>query len=111
MAAPSQFKLPIAIGAIWRDIFAWWVLICGKDSAGNPQPIKVGADGSLNTGGFGLPAYDYVSTAYVGSTNNPDTITYKTGGSSGTTVATFTFTYVGGAPASDNANVATITKS
>jgi hypothetical protein len=40
-------------------------------------------------------AYDYRVFTYVGSTQNIDTIVYKTGGSGGTTVATQTFGYDG----------------
>lgn len=39
--------------------------------------------------------YDYVSLTYVGATDNIDTVTYKTGGAGGTTVATLTLTYDG----------------
>lgn len=39
--------------------------------------------------------FDYRAFAYVGATNKIDTITYKTGGSGGTTVATQTFGYDG----------------
>jgi len=42
-----------------------------------------------------VEAYDYRSIAYVGATQKIDTITYKTGGSGGTTVATQTFGYDG----------------
>jgi hypothetical protein len=45
---------------------------------------------------------------YVGATNNLDTVVYKEGA---TTVATLTFTYVGGTPGADDADIATITKS
>ena len=40
-------------------------------------------------------SYDYRSYAYVGATQKVDTITYKTGGSGGTTVALQTFGYDG----------------
>jgi len=53
-------------------------------------------------------AHDKIELAYVGSTNNIDTATYSLGG---TTVATLTFTYVGGTPGSDDANIESITKS
>lgn len=39
--------------------------------------------------------YDYRAFTYVGATQSIDTIIYKTGGSSGTTVATQTFAYDG----------------
>ena len=60
--------------------------------------------------GFALPAYDYFAIAYIGATNNISTITYKTGGSGGTTVAVLTFTYVA-AGAADDDKVATCTLS
>jgi hypothetical protein len=64
-----------------------------------------------NIGGLDIPQHDYISIAYVGSTNNISTVTYKEGGASGTTVATLTFTYVGGTPSADDADIATVTKS
>ena len=64
---------------------------------------------SSGGGGFVIPTYDYQEISYVGSTNNIDTIVYKTGGSGGTTVATQTLTYVGGTPASDDALIETVT--
>lgn len=50
---------------------------------------------SLDTGitsGLNLPKYDYVSMALSG-VNTIETYTFKTGGSSGTTVATVTVVY------------------
>ena len=64
-----------------------------------------------NVPGFNIPQFDYVDIAYVGSTNNINTVTYTEGGASGTTVATLTFTYVGGVPSTDDAKIDTITKS
>ena len=64
-----------------------------------------------NLAGLNIPQHDYISVSYVGSTNNISTVTYKEGGASGTTVATLTFTYVGGTPSSDDADIATVTKS
>jgi len=64
-----------------------------------------------NVPGFNIPQFDYVDIAYVGSTNNINTVTYKEGGASGTTVATLTFTYIGGVPSADDADIATVTKS
>jgi len=61
--------------------------------------------------GFCIPAHDYVALTYVGSTNNISTVTYKTGGASGQTVATLTLTYIGGTPSADDAKTATITLS
>lgn len=58
--------------------------------------------------GLVVPQHDYEEFSYVGSTNNVDTVTYKTGGSGGTIVATETFTYVGSG-ASDDDNIASVT--
>lgn len=41
-------RLPITIGGIKATFYNWWVLVAGKDSAGNPQPLKVETDGTLN---------------------------------------------------------------
>ena len=47
--------------------------------------------------GFSIPPHDYVSMTYAGTgnagANDPTNITYKDGGSGGTTVATLTLTY------------------
>jgi hypothetical protein len=72
------------------------------------QASATGTSGS--NGGILIPASDYVAYSYYGVTNNIQTATYKSGGSGGTTVATLTFTYVGGGAANDD-NVASITKS
>lgn len=84
-----------------------------EDSAGNPL---TSVSGSLNTNVTNFPAkqavdnltqivpfeYDYIALTYTGS--NPTTVVYKTGGASGTTVATLTLTYDG----SDN--ILTVTR-
>jgi len=61
------------------------------------------------TEGFEIPTHDYVSMTYAGTgnagANDPTTITYKDGGSSGTTVATLTLTYAAAG------RVATVTRS
>jgi|LULO01.1.fsa_nt_gb hypothetical protein len=58
--------------------------------------------------GLSIPAHDYVALTYTGADNagseDPNTITYKMGGSSGTTVATLTITYAAAG------RIATITK-
>jgi len=64
-----------------------------------------------NVPGLNIPQHDYVSISYVGVTNNIDQVVYKEGGSGGQTVATLTFTYVGGTPAADDADIATVTRS
>lgn len=53
--------------------------------------------------GFQLPSYDYLSMAYDGS-GNVTSVVYRTGGSTGTIVATLTLGYSG-------ANLVSVTKS
>jgi hypothetical protein len=64
-----------------------------------------------NVAGLNIPQHDYVSISYVGSTNNPSQVQYREGGASGQIVATLAFTYVGGTPSSDDADIATVTRS
>lgn len=45
--------------------------------------------------GLVTAAYDYISIPSYDANNNPLTIIYKSGGASGTTVATLTITYSG----------------
>ena len=61
-----------------------------------------------NVAGFNIPQFSSVDIDYVGATNNIDKIYYKEGS---VTVATLTFTYIGGTPAADDAKINTITKS
>jgi len=61
-----------------------------------------------NIAGLNIPQHTAVELNYVGATNNLDTVVYKEGSN---TVATLTFTYVGGTPSSDDANIATVTRS
>lgn len=58
---------------------------------------------SAKVPGFSLPAYDYISCSYTG--NNLTGVVYKTGGSSGTIVATLTLGYDG------SSNLTSVTKS
>lgn len=53
--------------------------------------------------GLSIPAHDYIALTYTGS--NLTGVTYKIGGSSGTTVATLVLTYDG------NDNLLTVTRS
>jgi hypothetical protein len=67
-------------------------------------------DGTLAfpiAGQFNIPTPDQQVFTYVGSTNNIETISYRSGGQE---VALLTFTYVGGG-ASDDDKVASITQS
>jgi hypothetical protein len=61
-----------------------------------------------NIAGLNIPQHTEVELNYVSATNNLDTVVYKEGAQ---TVATLTFTYVGGPPTSDDANIATVTRS
>ena len=61
-----------------------------------------------NLAGFNIPQFTSVELAYVGSTNNLSTVVYKEGT---TTVATLTFTYVGGVPSLDDAKINTVIRS
>lgn len=61
--------------------------------------------GWIRGGGFGLPAYDYVSLAVSPATT--ETYTFKTGGASGETVATVVITYTD----STRATISTVARS
>jgi hypothetical protein len=61
-----------------------------------------------NIPGLNIPQHTTVELNYVGSTNNLSTVVYKEGTN---TVATLTFTYVGGTPAADDAKIATVVRS
>jgi hypothetical protein len=68
-----------------------------------PDSVSFGRDGQLvsstsplpvdSVEGLNIPLHDYVGMSYTGS--NLTSITYKTGGSSGTVVATLTLAYDG----------------
>lgn len=53
--------------------------------------------------GLSIPEHDYIALSYTGS--NLTGVVYKSGGSSGTTVATLTLAYDG------NSNLTSVTKS
>jgi hypothetical protein len=61
-----------------------------------------------NIAGLDIPQHTEVELNYVTTTNNLDTVVYKEGA---TTVATLTFSYVGGTPGADDARIATVTRS
>ena len=50
--------------------------------------------GSSSASGLGIPEHDYIANTYTGT--NLTEVVYKTGGASGTVVATLTLTYDGG---------------
>ncbi len=60
-----------------------------------------GGQGAINVNGTTY-SYDYQTFTYFGSTNNVSTITYKSGGSGGTTVAVQRFNYASGGAANDD---------
>ena len=61
-----------------------------------------------NIAGLNIPEHTEVQLNYVSTTNNLDTVVYREGAQ---TVATLTFTYVGGTPSSDDARIATVVRS
>lgn len=72
--------------------------------AGDNEPaVRV-----INFANFIQTSYDYIALTYVSAGNGAgeiETVTYKSGGSSGTTIATLTITYNG------DDKIETITKS
>lgn len=64
------------------------------NSSGPPIPVSVS--------GLEIPDHDYIALSYSGA--NLTGVTYKTGGSGGTTVATLTLGY-------DGSNLVSVTKS
>ena len=57
--------------------------------------LELNSDGELPIG-FEIPAHDYIALTYVAAGNGAgevETVTYKTDGASGTTVATLTLAY------------------
>lgn len=69
------------------------VTVKGHNGSEDYNYLKVNNDGSLNTvslEGFNISSYDYIGLSYVESGNGAGeikTVTYKNGGSNGTTVA------------------------
>ncbi len=74
-----------------------------EDTAGQPITTTNGALNVRNLTQLIPYVYDYISLSYTG--NNLTTVVYKTGGASGTTVATLTLTYDG------SNNLLTVTRS
>jgi len=73
-------------------------IISMAEYSNTAKPLQVDSSGNLkvNILGWEIPAYDYIALTYVASGNGVgeiETITYKTGGSGGTTVATLTLAY------------------
>lgn len=65
-----------------------------SNDTGNPVPVN----GTVKTlAGLEIPAHDYVSISPgAAPANSTQTVTYKTGGASGTTVGILTLTYSSG---------------
>jgi hypothetical protein len=61
-----------------------------------------------NIPGLNIPQHTTVELNYVSTTNNLSSVVYKEGTN---TVATLTFTYVGGTPSTDDARIATVVRS
>jgi hypothetical protein len=84
-------------------------LIEGKQDTTNAILTTTAADvaslkvSNTKVPGFSLPTYDYISCSYTGT--NLTGVVYKSGGSSGTTVATLTLGYDG------SNNLTSVTKS
>jgi hypothetical protein len=57
------------------------------------------AQGGITGDGFEIPPYDDIVIAYIGATNNIDTVTYS---KDGDVVATLTFTYAAAGAADDD---------
>jgi len=109
---PSGNKMPVAVDANGAVIISGTV-----SSIGNVETILnaqtaietvMAADvaatkaSAASIAGMAIPANDYMALSYTGS--NLTSIVYKTGGSSGTTVATLTLAYSG-------SNLISVTKS
>jgi len=88
----SGDPIPVDIGNATLSVTADGVEI--KNDSGNPIPIVSGLE---------IPEHDYISLSYTGS--NLTGVTYKTGGSGGTTVATLALAYDG------SNNLTSVTKS
>ena len=84
--------LPVDIQGATLNLDAAGVEIA--NDAGNPIPTIEG---------LSIPEHDYIALSYTGS--NLTGVVYKSGGSSGTTVATLTLAYDG------NNNLTSVTKS
>lgn len=95
-------------GRLHSDQYVWdpdtmmWVAAEGGGGAAENVGILNASDTRINPAteeslqslvGFEIPPHDYISLGYTGT--DLTSVTYKTGGSSGTTVATLTLGYSG----------------
>lgn len=76
--------------------------VVGLKNVGGTQINPATEESLQSLVGFEIPPHDYISLGYTGT--DLTSVTYKTGGSSGTTVATLTLGYSGG-------NLASVTRS
>jgi hypothetical protein len=61
-----------------------------------------------NIPGINIPEHDHVDLQdRIGTTNNLNSVTYRIGGASGQIVSKLWFTYIGGTPTTNNAEIAT----
>ena len=67
--------------------------------------IRLLAENGSSSSGFAIPQYDKYEFTYHGATNNIATQVFSL---TGNTVATLTFTYVGGVPTDDDANIESV---
>lgn len=66
------------------------------------KDVYIRGGGPVSVGGLSIPDADYISLGYTGA--NLTTVVYKSGGASGTVVATLTLTYDG------SGNILTVTR-
>lgn len=86
---------PMSTGSITIDSVTVSNEVEVTNDEGSPIPVSIP--------GLQIPSHDYVALSYTGS--NLTGVTFKTGGSGGTTVATLALTYDG------NNNLTSVTRS
>lgn len=98
----SAASLPLPAGAATEAtlaaVSAKLPATLGAKSAAQSLAVTLAADGAgvsalTSIAGMAVPAHDHIALGYTG--DNLTTVTYKTGGSGGTTVATLTLAYSG----------------
>jgi hypothetical protein len=100
---PSGNKMPVSVDANGAVVISGTVSSIGnvEDILNSSLAVEtvMAADvaatkaSAASIAGLTIPAHDYMDLSYTGS--NLTSVVYKTGGSSGTTVATLTLTYDG----------------
>jgi hypothetical protein len=87
------------IGGATLRLFQTFHIFAGVDASLNPQLVKINSDGRLlvdaSTSPANIPTYDAITIEKYGSTNNIRYVRYRTGGRTGTIVATKQLFYVG----------------